>query len=75
MDPSQSPSPRLPSGHPFVNVQTGYYWSSTTKETIPNYAAWDVSLSGGSVGFDAKENPFYYVLPVRGGNGYATGNW
>jgi hypothetical protein len=78
LEQSQTSIPRLPSGHPFVNVQTelgtDYYWSSTTKESATN-SAWDVSFRNRSVGFDAKVNPFYYVWPVRGGNGYASGNW
>jgi hypothetical protein len=30
IDPFASGNPRLPSGHPFVDVQNNYYWSATT---------------------------------------------
>jgi hypothetical protein len=57
--------PALPQGHPFTNVQS-YYWSSTTNASSPNYA-WGVVMHGGDVywfdWFDKSNN--YYVWPVR----------
>jgi len=57
-------NPALSSGHPFDNVQSNYYWSSTSY-TFAQYA-WCVNFSSGSVNNHDKEN-FYYVWPVRGG--------
>jgi len=64
-DTSQS-SPCLPSGHPFTNVQSYYYWSSTTYESSTN-GAWDVYMVNGYVDPSNKGN-FSYVWPVRSGN-------
>ncbi len=44
IDFSQSTGPLLPSDHPFVNVQTNCYWSSTTYASDTS-DAWRVSLS------------------------------
>jgi hypothetical protein len=55
--------PALPSGHPFSDVQS-YYWSSTSI-AAPNIA-WYLLLGDGRVNYDAKSNA-YYVWPVRGG--------
>ena len=58
-------SPALPAGHPFVGVQSNYYWSSTTYAPFPR-GAWCVLLNDGLV--DAHGKPFHlYVWPVRGG--------
>lgn len=59
-------SPALPSGHPFVNVQSNVYWSSTTDAHYPEYA-WLVDLSSGRVGRNDKSFDYYYVWCVRGG--------
>jgi hypothetical protein len=84
VDPSQPENvPALPSGHPFVNVHIDYnYWTSTTSEGIwgGNSAdAWHVTMKNGfwlNVGLTVKDSEYsHYVWPVRGGNGYATGNW
>ena len=64
IDWSQS-SPALPSGHPFDNVQSSFYWSSTTYADSTSYA-WCVSLGNGDAGYDSKTST-YYVWPVRGG--------
>ncbi|NJO15529.1 MAG: DUF1566 domain-containing protein [Thioploca sp.] len=54
--------PALPSGHPFLNVQSDFYWSATTGTS----SAWSLNLGNSYVsGFDktiAKS-----VWPVRGG--------
>ena len=52
-------------GEPFTNVQSFYYWSSTTNSNEPSYA-WVVLLGYGSVEFDSKRDSDY-VWPVRGG--------
>ncbi|MFN3480893.1 MAG: DUF1566 domain-containing protein, partial [Thermodesulfovibrionales bacterium] len=57
--------PALPSGHPFSNVQSNYYWSSTTYagDTVN---AWIVDMWFGYVDAYYKTN-FLYVWPVRAG--------
>jgi hypothetical protein len=60
-------NPALPTGHPFLNVQSDFYWSSTPlADNTVN--AWGVTLSLGLVGFANKSTTFY-VWPVRGGQG------
>jgi hypothetical protein len=59
-------NPVLPAGYPFTNVQSSYYWSSTT---IAYYTslAWLVDMA---LGDDAGGNIYYAsgsVWPVRGG--------
>ncbi len=67
VDPTRS-NPALPSGHPFTNVQSGYYWSST-----PNVAstsnAWFVGFSNGVV-YGGGKILNGCVWCVRGGHGY-----
>ena len=65
VDTSQS-SPALPSGHPFDNVQSGHYWSSTTYEGGSPYA-WVVYMPNGYV-VGGDKGYGHYVWPVRGGN-------
>ncbi|HZX48626.1 MAG TPA: DUF1566 domain-containing protein [Nitrospirota bacterium] len=38
--------PALPSGHPFLNVQSYYYWSSTSSASFED-SAWFVSIWDG----------------------------
>jgi hypothetical protein len=60
-------SPALPDGHPFDNVQNGWYWSSTTYES-DSIHAWGVGMEFGAIGTDVKALGSGYVWPVRGGN-------
>jgi hypothetical protein len=60
-------SPALPDGHPFIAVQSSYYWSSTTHAS-ETYDAWAVSMSNGYVSHFNKTFDYCYVWPVRGGN-------
>ena len=46
-------NPALPSGHPFSNVKSSFYWSSTTYAAITGYA-WFVYLYLGAVTYDDK---------------------
>ena len=74
----------LPTDHPFLNVQYGgepqqeaNYWTQTTCENNSDYA-WIVDFESGdpTCGSRAiKSEGDHYIWPVRGGNGYATGNW
>ena len=58
-------NPALPTVHPFADVRSEEYWSSTTYAYHSNYA-WYVNMYDGYVGYDAKD--FYYrVWCVRGG--------
>lgn len=49
----------------FLNTQNNTYWSSTTV-TPATTSAWFVNFIDGSVGSNAKTNP-YYIRCVRGG--------
>jgi hypothetical protein len=57
--------PALQPGHPFVNVQSGYYWSGTSYAGGTGYA-WVVYVGDGSVHAGSKSHG-YYVWPVRAG--------
>jgi hypothetical protein len=57
--------PPLPQGHPFLNVQSFSYWSSTTSATSTDYA-WVVSMDSGHVNLNPKFAG-HYVWPVRAG--------
>jgi hypothetical protein len=67
IDPSVAPpGPTLPPGHPFLNVQSAFYWSATTNAVLPT-DAWHVSFSTGDV--NVLNKALYYVPAwcVRGG--------
>ncbi len=55
----------LPAGHPFTNVQGGFYWSSTTYAGSAT-TVWYVQMYEGGVGPVGKTYS-YWVWPVRGG--------
>ena len=56
LDPSQT-DPALPSGHPFLNIQSGY-WSASTDAGDGN-SAWDLFLRPGIfIGTNGKTAPF-----------------
>ena len=52
IDSSQK-DPALPSGHPFANIKSSIYWSSTPSET-DDIVAWHVSFFTGEVVTDQK---------------------
>jgi hypothetical protein len=56
--------PALTSGHPFINIQATYYWTSTTYAGIGTLA-WGVIMVNGYVYTNDKRRN-YYVWPVRG---------
>ncbi len=58
-------SPAVPSGHPFANVQSNNYWSSTTFSSNSAYAIY-VYLPTGDISI-ADKSGNNYVWPVRGG--------
>jgi len=55
-------NPALPLGHPFINIQSGYYWTSTFK--VENFR-WEVNAPNGNL-FGANETAERYVWPCRG---------
>ena len=56
-------NPSLPPAHPFINVFTGYYWTSTSCARLPNQA-WYIHLGGARV-FKGMKYSSYMVWPVR----------
>jgi hypothetical protein len=59
--------PALPAGHPFLDVQEGY-WSSTTSVFEPDWA-WALYLAKGAVGVGQKKGAHFHAWVVRGING------
>jgi hypothetical protein len=58
--------PHLPSGHPFLNVQSEFYWSATTYAARPT-AAWGVVFFGKEHVVSAEKTNPVLVWCVRGG--------
>jgi len=50
--------PALPPGHPFTNVQSGYYWTSTTSDYQPFIYYWHVIIYYAYVGISERENHY-----------------
>jgi len=67
VDRSQS-NPALPSGHPFSNVQSYYYWSATTGALSATFA-WTVVFVDGSVVGVGNSGGGVLAWCVRGGPG------
>ena len=55
--------PALPSGHPFTNVQSDVYWSSTTS-AFSSSSAWYVFMDDCFV-YNGIKSDLSYVWPVR----------
>ena len=55
-------SPALPAGHPFKDVQEGY-WSSTTSSFEPDWA-WALYLTKGAIGVGQKKGAHFSVWAV-----------
>ena len=66
-------NPALPASHPFTNVQSGSYWSSTSY-AYGTSGAWVVDMNDGFVNYYYKTNSYYYVWPVRAGQCGSFGN-
>ena len=56
-------SPALPKEHPFLNLQDGY-WSSTTSFFETDWA-WVLYLDKGACGVGYKPDPTFWAWPVR----------
>jgi hypothetical protein len=66
-DYSQYDEP-FPTGHPFTNVQSYSYWSSTSYADVTHYeCAWVENMYYGSVSCYSKAYFYNYVWPVRAG--------
>ncbi|MES0335667.1 MAG: DUF1566 domain-containing protein [Candidatus Magnetobacterium sp. LHC-1] len=59
-------NPSLLSGHPFTNVQSDVYWSSTTCAGNTSYA-WKVYINTGGNVCNYDKSYYHYVWPVRSG--------
>lgn len=57
-------TPALPAGHPFTDIQEGY-WSSTTSVYEPRYA-WALYTRDGQVGVGFKPHEEFFLWPVQG---------
>lgn len=65
VEPATAGAPKLPVGHPFTNVQSSYYWSSSTYSG-DSTTAWLVHFATGApVNFDMSGPG--YAWPVRSG--------
>lgn len=64
IDPDMT-GPKLPGGHPFINVNSSFYWSGTTTASFTG-GAWGVEFNGGGA-FKGGKGSGAYVWPVRGG--------
>ena len=64
LDMSQS-NPALPSGYPFFDVVSGWYWSSTTYDGVKGFG-WSINMVSGSWTVSTKTNEDS-VWCVRGG--------
>ena len=60
----QARKPALPEGHPFTNLFSGWYWTSTTAAINTAYA-WYVHMEGARMFYGHKEQ-FFLLWPVRG---------
>ena len=65
-------NPALPTGHPFINVQSSSYWSSSAYYSWSGafYGTWSVFMWMGSIVDAAGYN---YVWPVRAGQSESLG--
>jgi hypothetical protein len=57
--------PFLPAGHPFTDVQSFYYWSSTSADALSPSLAWAVGTVDSQVAPSGKETQLLFIWPVR----------
>jgi hypothetical protein len=62
-------NPSLPTNHPFTNVQSTGYWSSSTYADY-TLNAWYVDFANGNVGHTSKTQDGWRAWCVRGGHGH-----
>jgi hypothetical protein len=65
-------NPALPTGHPFTNVRSSDYWSSTNYSSNTNFT-WIVGMWSGCGDFNNKYD-YLYIWPVRGGQSGSFGD-
>jgi len=65
-----SSNPALLGGHPFDNIQLGWYWTNNTDSKHPANA-WYVDFASGNAGGDNKYSS-RFIWCVRGGHGFDT---
>ena len=72
-----NPDSPLPEGHPFINVQEEYYWTSTNYRTPFLDHAWAVRFTTDpfKVTSKDKDTEALHTWPVRGGSGPETRVW
>lgn len=61
-----------PQNELFLNMQSGWYWTSSTNASIP-FNAWLVSMTSGMVGHNSKTSNNIYVWAVRSQTNAASG--
>lgn len=61
-------NPALPSGHPFGNIQMGWYWTININPKN-NLHVWYVDFASGNSGTDNKYSS-RFIWCVRGGHGF-----
>lgn len=66
--------PALPSGHPFSNVQSVWYWSSTTNPVF-TAGAYNVGISRGSIHMGRKQDSVPGTSRVGNKAGSVLGVW
>ncbi len=59
-------NPDIPAGHPFINVQSSFYWSAMTNANLTT-SAWSVNFNSTDVFSGDKTNNDFFVWCVRGG--------
>jgi hypothetical protein len=59
----QTRKPALPAGHPFANVVSGWYWTSTTAAINTAYA-WYIHMEGARM-FYGQKREYFLLWPVR----------
>jgi uncharacterized protein DUF1566 len=66
LDMSVEGSPKLPYGHPFINVETACYWTNTPYASDTDFE-WEVDMFNGFIS-NSKKDRKCYIWPVRSGN-------
>jgi len=66
LDPTVSPGPTIPPGHPFANVQAAHYWTATAFAGKSTHA-WNVGFIMGMT-HDIKTTERHNIWCVRGSN-------
>lgn len=60
----QACKPALPQNHPFRNIFSSWYWTSTTASIAPSHA-WYIHMEGARIFYGGKDQSFM-LWPLRG---------